>query len=183
MTHCIALLRGINVGRARRVAMADLRTLIEGLGFSDVRTILNSGNAVFKAARPRPERVALKIEGAIQRKFGFSVPVVVLTVRDLHTIIAENPLPQAGQDPSKFLVAFVAKGGALRKAEPLLQETWVPEALAVGRKAAYLWCARGILDSNLVKEFFRVTADAATTRNWGTVLKLQAAAGGRQNAA
>lgn len=182
MPKCIALLRGINVGRAKRVAMADLRTLIEGLGFSDVRTLLNSGNAVFNAARPTPEKVASAIEGAIQGKFGFYVPVVVLTARDLHTIIAENPLPQAAQDPSKFLVAFVAKGGALRKAESLLQETWAPEALAVGRKAAYLWCARGIIDSKLVKDFSRITAATATTRNWGTVLKLQAAAGERQNA-
>lgn len=182
MTYCVALLRGINVGRARRVAMADLRALIEGLGFSDVRTILNSGNAVFKAMRPRPERVASEIEGAIQQKFGFSVPVVVITASDLHTIIAENPLCQAGQDPSRFLVAFIAKGGALRKAEPLLQEQWLPEALAIGRKAAYLWCASGIISSKLVKEFFRVTADAPTTRNWSTVLKLQTAVGGGQNA-
>jgi uncharacterized protein (DUF1697 family) len=183
MTKCIALLRGINVGRAKRVAMADLKILVEGLGFSDVRTLLNSGNVVFKTAGPTPGKVASEIERAIQGKFGFSVPVVVLTARDLHTIIAENPLPQAGQDPSKFLVAFVAKGAALWKAEPLLEETWAPEALAIGTKAVYLWCARGIIDSRLVKAFSRVTADAATTRNWGTVLKLQAAAGGEQNSA
>jgi uncharacterized protein (DUF1697 family) len=163
--------------------MTDLRSLIEGLGFSDVRTLLNSGNAVFKAARSTSEKAASAIEGAIQREFGFSVPVVVLTARDLNTIIAENPLTQAAQDPSKFLVAFVAKRGVLGKADPLLQETWAPEALAIGRKAAYLWCARGIIDSKLVKHFSRVTAGAATTRNWSTVLKLQAAAGEGQNAA
>lgn len=107
----------------------------------------------------------------------------MITGRDLHAIVAENPLRQARQDPSKFLVAFVAKQDVLGKAEPLLQESWVPEALAIGRKAAYLWCARGIIDSRLLKEFFRVTDNAPTTRNWGTVLKLQAAAGGGQNAA
>ncbi len=56
MTQCIALLRGINVGRAKRIAMAELRELIEALGFSDVRTLLNSGNAVFQAARPMSPR-------------------------------------------------------------------------------------------------------------------------------
>lgn len=183
MTQCIALLRGINVGRAKRVAMADLRSLIEGLGFLDVRTLLNSGNAVFQAARPNPRKVASAIEAAIQSEFGFSVPVVVLTARDLHTIVAENSLPQAADAPSKFLVAFVPKGAVLEKAKPLLAEDWAPDALAVGSKAAYLWCACGIIESKLIKAFSRATADVATTRNWGTVLKLQAAAGEGQNAA
>lgn len=67
MTVCVALLRGINVGRAKRVPMADLRKLIEALGFSNVRSILNSGNAIFEAARPAPEKVASEIERAIQK--------------------------------------------------------------------------------------------------------------------
>src|SRR5918995_369812 len=107
MTQCIALLRGINVGRAKRVAMADLRSLIEGLGFSEVRTLLNSGNAVFQATgRPNVAKVASAIEAAIQSKFGFSVAVIVVPARELNTIVAENPLPQAASTPSKFLVAF-----------------------------------------------------------------------------
>ena len=110
------------------------------------------------------------------------MPVVVITARDLHTIIEKNPLPQAARDPSKFLVAFVTKRAALEKAQPLLQETWAPEALAIGSKAGYLWCARGIIDSRVVAEFFRITNGAATTRNWSTVLKLQAAAGAGKSA-
>lgn len=181
MTQCIALLRGINVGRAKRVAMADLRSLIEGLGFSDVRTLLNSGNAVFQAARPSPTKVASLIETAIRIEFGFFALVIVLTARDLQAIVAENPLPQASDDPSKFLVAFVGKRAVLGKAKPLFQESWEPEALAIGSKAAYLWCPRGIIESRLIKAFSRITVDAATTRNWGTVLKLQAAADAAQN--
>ena len=62
MTRCIAFLRGINVGRAKRIAMADLRALIEGLGFSEVRTLLNSGNVVFDATRPDQGKIALAIQ-------------------------------------------------------------------------------------------------------------------------
>ena len=58
-----------------------------------------------------------------------------------------------------------------------MAEDWAPDALAVGSKAAYLWCAGGVLESRLLEEFSRPTTDAATTRNWGAVLKLQAAAG------
>ena len=175
-TPCIALLRGVNVGRAKRVAMADLRALLEDLGHSDVRTLLNSGNAVFAASRPDAARIAAAIEAGIEDRFGFSAPAVVLTARELDAIVAENPLPQAARDPSRFLVAFAATASTLGKAKPLLAQAWAPDALAVGHRAAYLWCAQGLIESRLAQAFARVTADAATTRNWATVLKLQSAA-------
>ena len=177
MTDCIALLRGINVGRAKRIAMADLRRLVENLGHSNVRTLLNSGNVVFRAARPNIGKIALVIESAIQEKFGFQATVVVLTAQDLNAIVAENPLARAARDPSKYLVAFVAATATLAKAKPLLAQSWAPDALAVGSQAAYLWCANGLIESRLMQAFTRATGVAATTRNWATVLKLQAAAG------
>jgi uncharacterized protein (DUF1697 family) len=157
--------------------MAHLRSLLEGLGFSKVRTLLNSGNAVFQAPRPNVAKIATAIEDAIQSEFGFSAAVIVITARDLNAIVDENPLPEASRDPSKFLVAFTAKAAALQGAKPLLAEAWAPESLAIGSKAAYLWCARGIIESRLIPAFSRATANAATTRNWTTVLKLQAVAG------
>ncbi len=175
MTHRIALLRGINVGRAKRIAMADLRNLIEDLGFSNVRTLLNSGNAVFQATRRSNSAVASALEAAINSEFGFAVSVVVLSGNELNIIVAENSLPHAGSDPSKLLVAFVKSTATLRKAKVLLKEQWEPDAVAVGSKAAYLWCADGIIQSRLAKAFSRVTGAAATIRNWATVLKLQQA--------
>jgi len=91
-------------------------------------------------------------------------------------------LLQTARDPSKFLVAFVAKAATLAKAQALLAEPWAPDALAVGSKAAYLWCANGLIESKLMQAFARLTGDASTTRNWATVLKLQAAAGSGENA-
>jgi uncharacterized protein (DUF1697 family) len=162
--------------------MADLRSLIEGLGSSEVRTLLNSGNAVFHTARPNTAKIASAIEAAIQSKFGFSVAVIVATAREVNAIVAENPLPQAAGDPSKFLVAFAANAAALEGAKSLLVEAWAPESLAIGSKAAYLWCSQGIIESRVLPAFSRATANAATTRNWATVLKLQAAAGNSQKA-
>jgi uncharacterized protein (DUF1697 family) len=183
MTQCIALLRGINVGRAKRIAMAELRELIAELGFSDVRTLLNSGNALFLAARPDVAKVAAAIEAAIETRFGFAVPVVVVTAPELNAIVAENTLHQAAGAPSKFLVAFVADSATLAKAKPLLAESWAPDAISIGSKAVYLWCANGVIESRLVQAFSRVTGEAATTRNWATVLKLQAVTVTGQNAA
>jgi uncharacterized protein (DUF1697 family) len=179
-TACIALLRGVNVGRAKRIAMADLRALIEDLGFTDTRTLLNSGNAVFRAARPDVAKIATAIEAGIRVRCGFSAAVVVVTAGDLDAIIEENALHHIAADPSRYLVAFVAAPTALQQMQALSKLAWAPEAVAIGRKAAYVWCAGGIADSKVVQAVARATAEGVTTRNWATVLKLQtlARAGG-----
>ena len=176
MTRCIALIRGINVGRAKRIAMADLRKMIEGLGHGGVRTLLNSGNVVFEATRPRMAQLAHSIETGITSTFGISARVIVVAASDLATIIDENPLRAVACDPARYMVAFVAEPASLAKAKTLLPEAWEPEAFSIGTKTAYLWCAKGVADSKLAKALSRVTGDAITTRNWATVLKLQAAA-------
>jgi uncharacterized protein (DUF1697 family) len=174
MTPCIALLRGINVGRAKRIAMGELRDLLEALGCANVRTLLNSGNAVFHVERPDVSVLAATIGAAIERQFGFPVAVVVLTAGTLTAIVAGNDLLAAGRDPAKLLVAFVPDRAALAGPRTLLAERWTPEALSIGREAAYLWCANGIADSALVQAVSRATANRLTTRNWTTVLKLNA---------
>lgn len=181
MTRCIALLRGINVGRAKRVPMAELRALVEEMGFQGVRTLLNSGNVIFDAPPRSVRGVVAKLEKAIESRFGFPVPVVVVTAAELDSIIEANPLRQAGKDPSRFLVAFVSSSGALTAVQSLASEKWTPEAFAIGDRAAYLWCPNGIIDSKLGKEFGRVTGALATTRNWATVQKLQAMAGEKRD--
>ena len=183
MTTCIALIRGINVGRAKRLPMAELRGLIENLGNVNVRTLLNSGNVVFDSQRPNVIKLAHSIGAAIEGKFGFSAPVIALTAADFNTIVQENPLHTAEHDPSRFLVVFVASLATLVKTRPLLAESWSPEAVAVGRHAAYLWCANGINESKLLQAFGRLAGEASTTRNWATVLKLQAVAGIGKNIA
>jgi len=178
---CIALLQGINVGRARRVAMSALRDLLEALGLRDVRTLLNSGNAVFRGS-PGVEATALAIRAAIEARFGFSVPVIVITAEQLKAIVAENGLPQATGDPSRLLVAFLSTRAALDRARDMLAQSWAPEALAVGSQAAYVWCVNGVAASPLMRALAQLDTGVATARNWTTVLKLQAAAGASQQA-
>jgi uncharacterized protein (DUF1697 family) len=175
MTECVALLRGINVGRAKRVAMADLRDLVAGLGHANVRTVLNSGNVVFGAARGDTGWLAATIAAGVEARFGFASRVVVVTAEELATIVRENLLLDVATNPSRLLVAFVAQSAALDAAGPLLREAWAPDALAVGRRAAYLWCADGVIGSRLSQAFGRQLGEAATIRSWSTVLKLQAA--------
>jgi uncharacterized protein (DUF1697 family) len=176
MSDCVALIRGINVGRGNRVSMADLRALMVDLGHTNVRTLLNSGNLLFKSKGRGVAKIAACMEAAITAKCGFSPAVMVMTVQDLDRIVDENPLLHAVTDHAKHLVAFVAHPKYLEPLRPMLKESWKPDALAITQRAAYLWCATGILDGKVSPAFSRKAGATVTTRNWATVLKLQAAA-------
>lgn len=173
----IALIRGINVGKAKRVAMADLRALVEGFGWTGVRTVLNSGNVVFTApAGVTADEAGARISREMEARLGVPARVMVITAEELAAIVAGNPLPQAEAEPSRFLVAVLATAADGAKLEPLTKDDWAPEALALGPRVAYVWCARGISESTLLEAVGRATRDAATTRNWATLLKLHALA-------
>lgn len=172
-----ALLRGINVGRAKRVAMADLRSLVEGLGYTDVRTLLNSGNVVYTAPHEAPGDAAARIEEALVAKLGVSSRVTVLTAEEVAAVVADNPLVDVGTDPSRLLVTVLTDPAGRSALEPLAREDWAPEVLALGTRVAYLWCPEGLLASRLPEAVGRVLGDRATTRNWATMLKLHALLG------
>jgi uncharacterized protein (DUF1697 family) len=173
----VALLRGINVGRAKRVAMADLRRLAEELGYGGVRTLLNSGNLVFDAGRERPARSAERLARALADGLGVSSVVTALSAAELATVVEENALAKRASDPARLLVAFCPDGARLKQLRGLLREDWSPEALAVGHLAAYAWCPTGILASRLLQAVGRVLGETATTRNWATVRRIHAALG------
>ncbi len=173
-TRCVALLRGINVGRAKRVAMADLRSLVEGLGFTEVRTLLNSGNVVFTSAGRGWQGAAPRIEQALAAQLGVASRVTVLSAAEMAKVVADNPLLGVARDPSRLLVAALADPGDRALLAPLSQQDWAPEALALGERVAYLWCSEGILASRLAESLGRVLRDGSTARNWATILKLHA---------
>lgn len=172
----IALLRGINVGRAKRVAMSDLRTVFEGLGFADVRTLLNSGNVVF-TAKSRGNSAA-RIEKALATELDLIARVFVLDAAELAAALAHNPHARIAHDPARFLVAITATASEGARIAPLVKHAWQPDALAVDGRVAYLWCANGIITSKLVQAVSRAVDDAVTMRNWTTMTKLLALAQG-----
>jgi len=167
----VALLRGINVGKAKRVSMEDLRGLLSGLGYREVRTLLNSGNAVFQDPTGGKDGAAV-IEKALQKKLGVTCRVMVVSAGDLAVIARENPLVQIADNPSRLQVAVPRVRGDLAGLRPLQEQPWGEERLAVGTAAAYLWCPNGVIQSKLVKAVDRAVGDSVTMRNWATVLKL-----------
>src|SRR3954466_7579026 len=105
MTRYLALLRGINVGTAKRVAMPALRSMAESLGYADVRTHINSGNLLFRADEDA-ETVRSRLEAAIEQTFALHSDVVIRTAEQLAVVLAGNPFPD--DDPSRVNVAFLA---------------------------------------------------------------------------
>lgn len=182
-TRHVALLRGINVGRAKRIAMADLRALVEGLGYGEVRTLLNSGNVVFTAPRGGAAAAAARrIEEAIAEQLGVTSRVTVLGAGELDALVTGNPLlPLLGVagDPTRLMVAVLNDPSHGARLAPLAAQEWAPDVLAVGERVAYMWCPGGILDSRLAEAVGRALRDGVTTRNWATMLKLHALACGK----
>jgi uncharacterized protein (DUF1697 family) len=174
MPRFVALLRGVNVGGANRVPMADLRALLAGLGMREISTVLNSGNAVFTADNASAAAHAERIRAALAAGLRVDVPVIVKSAREMAAIEAGNSLAGIAADPSRLLVAFTADAGSLRDLSVLSQLTDPPEQFALGRHAAYLWCPGGILTSRAAKALLGRIGSRATSRNWATVGKILA---------
>lgn len=167
----VALLRGINVGTAKRIAMADLRGVMTGLGYADVRTLLNSGNVVFTMPA-RSGDPSKRIQAEIEKRLGVSSRVTVLTASELDVAVRGNSLLKVATHPSRLFVGALATRDDRARLEPLTRKRWGTERLALGERVCYLWCPDGVIESPLMKEVGRTLGDAITSRNWSTFQKL-----------
>ena len=174
MPRYVALFKGINVGKAKRIAMEDLRTLLAKLGYTDVQTLLNSGNAVFTAAAEPTGKLAEHIRQAVLKTTGVDALVIVKSAKEMAAIVAGNELGKVATDPSRLLVAVINENKALKSVEALAGEAWGDEKIHIGKHAAYLWCANGILESEALEALLKALKGTGTTRNWSTLNKIHA---------
>lgn len=172
MKTYVALLRGINVGKAKRIRMADLREAFTDLGYADVKTLLNSGNVIFRSPRAVGATTVRSIEASVSAATGVSAAVTLLGETELLQAVDECPLLGRATDPSRLMVAVPASAKEMDGLRPLEQEDWAPEAFAAGTRVAYLWCPNGVAESALNGAVKRALAGAVTARNWNTVTKL-----------
>jgi uncharacterized protein (DUF1697 family) len=178
MPTFVALLRGVNVGMTKRVLMAEFRVLLSGLGYTNVATLLNSGNAVFRAPKLAEAKHAASIAKALRDELNLQVPVVVKSAKDLAAVVADNPIKVGAEEHSRFLVAFTQESQALASLAAIQPLVLPQERFAIGKHAAYLFCAAGILHSKAGEALLGRAGSAATTRNWATTLKLHVLANG-----
>ena len=181
MPRFVALLRGVNVGKANRVPMADFRAMLAELGYTEVQTLLNSGNAVFHSTGRSPAKHARVISSALQQRPGLDVPVVVQSSSQLQAVVAECPSPPPPEEHSRFTVAFAQEARALQELVALTPMVEKSEFFHLGKRAAYLHCPGGILESKAARALLSKARRGVTTRNWATVLKLEALVAARGN--
>jgi uncharacterized protein (DUF1697 family) len=172
-TWC-ALLRGINVGNSRRIAMVELRDLVAGFGYGNVRTLLNSGNVLFDASPADARDAATRIRAAIEARFAVGPRVFVRSVDALAAIIAGNPLPHSHEDAAKLVIAIYDGKVARTRLDELARRDWQPERFAVTPEAAYLWCPDGLSGGPLADAVFHALGEHGTTRNLATLSKIVA---------
>ncbi len=161
----VVLLRGINVGSAKRVAMADLRALLEEMGYTAVRTHLNSGNVVLTG----PSAPVGRIEKAITARTGLDVRCVVLTAKELRAIIDAHPFIDVVTNGSRMMAHVL---GAEPDPDKLADAIKLdPDNARPGPRVIYQWCPDGLLKAPPVTDKLGVLV---TARNWNTIAKLDA---------
>lgn len=170
----ISMLRGINVGGHNMVAMSKLREMFETLGFEQVRTHIQSGNVIFKAAKSSTLGLSRRIQEEIQSEFGFPVSVITRTPEEVGKVIRNNPFQKESRtDPAKVHVAFLAQApqaDAVKKLEALATAS---EQLRHSGSEIYLCYRDGMGRAKLTGSVLeRVLAVTATARNWNTVNRL-----------
>ena len=168
----ISLLRAINLGAHNRIGMSELEAAIEGLGFDEVKTYLQSGNLVFRARRPLA-KLSEAIEAKIESAFGLSVSVISRTAEEIGKTIQSNPfLKQDGVDPAFLHVTFLASTPTAA-AEKLARLRAEPDQFRHSGREVYLYCCQGYGRTKLSNQAIeRALALRATTRNWRTVNQL-----------
>lgn len=170
-----ALLRGINVGGHKKVPMAQLRTLLEGLGHRDVRTYLQSGNAVFTADHGDEESLAAEVRAAIEEGFGFTVDVLVRDGAYLRAVVEACPFPAADLAAKQLHATYFSAPVDPARFAALDQEAYLPEEFRLGDRVLYLYAPDGLGRSKLAEQLSRPALNKgliATSRNWNTVTRL-----------
>jgi uncharacterized protein (DUF1697 family) len=172
MKTCIALFRGINVGGNNMVPMKDLKLIIEQQGCADVRTYIQSGNAILRTPLEDLSRLESRLTAAMAKRYGFEPRILILTQKELERAAARNPFPEASAHPKNLHLFFLVE----RPTRPDLkgmQALAIPsERFALEGKVFYLYTPDGFGPSKLAARIDRHLGVQSTARNWRTVTTL-----------
>ena len=175
----VALLRGINVGGHKPVAMAELRELLAQLGLLEARSLLQSGNLVFRSTGLTDLQLERLLESEAQKRLGLETDFFVRTAQAWKSIVARNPFREETQsDPSHLVVLLLKEAPANQAVEALQAAITGREVVRAHGKQAYVVYPDGIGRSRLTNKLIeKMLGTKATGRNWNTVLKLDLLAG------
>lgn len=165
----VALLKAINVGKGRAVPMAELRALFEAQGHRDVRTYIQSGNVVFRSEALDPDRLSL----ALSERFGFAIPVVLLSREELAEILAECPWAPEGDGDKRLHIGFLGGPADPARVARMDPNRSPGDEFVVGPRAVYLRFGAGVGGSKLTNDWLeRQLGVTVTLRNLATSREL-----------
>jgi len=173
MKQYIALFRGINVGGHNTLPMKTLISLLEDLGVVNVKTYINSGNAVFQISEENITHLSEKIELSVKQKCGFAPHVLLLSQAELEKAINENPFPEMESFPANLHLGFLEakpENPNFGKIDRLKSES---ERYHLAERVFYLCAPDGIGRSKLASIIEKLLGVPLTDRNWRTVCKIQ----------
>lgn len=177
MTVFVSMLRGVNVGGTSRIKMQALQALYESLGLRDVRTLLQSGNVVFRSSLKDRDQLARRIRQEIERRLELEIEVLLRTKQEIESIVERGPVLSPRADMSKLLVMFLGGVPSAQLQARLLKEHKGPEMLELRGPEIYLYYPDGVGRSKLSTAVLENRlATYGTARNWNTLKKLLEAA-------
>jgi uncharacterized protein (DUF1697 family) len=173
-----ALIRGINVGGHKKIAMSDLRELLTKLGFEDAQSLLQSGNLVFRSRKRTPSQLERLLSTETEKQLGVQADFFVRTPEELKKVVARNPFPaEAERDPGHLVVMFLKDAPDKKKVEELRAAIVGSEVVRADGNHAYIVYPDGQGTSRLTITLIeKKLCTRGTGRNWNTVLKLAALA-------
>lgn len=167
--------RGINVGTRNRVPMAALRSKLADRGYSDVATVLQSGNVIVSTPSDDPGEVAGAVQRLLSDAFAVHVPCVVRTASQIRGVLERNPLHEIVSDPARYLVNFLSEEPDPEAVGTLLEEDHSPEVIAIQGAEAYVWTPEGVKAMTLSYAYLQKRFGVvATARNWNTLERIAA---------
>lgn len=172
----VTLLRAVNVGGRNLIAMAALKSLFEELRFADVKTLLQSGNVVFRHSKGPAEKLERDVEAALKRRLGLEIDCFVRDAREWDEALANNPFRREAKDDPARLVVMTLKSvpepGALAQLRAAIKG---PEKAELWQRTAYLHYPDGQGNSKLTPKIIESNLGTrGTARNWNTAEKLRA---------
>ncbi len=175
MNRYISILRGINVGGHKKILMADLKKLYTNLGFENVVSYIQSGNVIFDSSINTSDDLKQMIQEIITSNYSFEVPVIIRTVKDLETVIKEDPFIEIDktENGSKLHVAFLSETPEVQALQNLIDFIKESEECVLIDNHLYIWYPNGAGRSKLTTQVIERKLDVqATLRNWKTALKM-----------
>ena len=171
----LAFLRGINVGGNRKVLMGDLQKSLEALGFTDVKTLLNSGNVIFSTDDTDSSVLKKKIEAKLENAFGWNINVIIRSQKDIQSIVERNPFEPVIVTPeTRLYVTLLSEKPKVAIHIPYETPEKNYTILEVSQNAVFsvLTLSEKYNTTDAMNVLEKEFGKNITTRNWNTVVKL-----------